>query len=148
MKLVHVKKSDYANNRMYSKFPTITVNGKNGVISLNRSMMDSFKLKTGDHVRFLKDTDETPPEWYFHPVWNVDEEAFRVYESGNILKFSNKVLAQEIIRDLQKKLNPHLDYDMLPVEISARFRIATKEAIDGNDTVPDCYAMMGGKILK
>jgi hypothetical protein len=147
MKLIHIKKSDYDNHRIYLKIPTVTVNGKNGVISINRSAMEHFKLKTDDHVRFLKDTDEKPPEWYFHPVWQDDDESFRVYESGNVLKFSNKALAQQIIKDLQKKLNPHMDDSVIPVEVSARFRIATKEAMDGDKTIPDCYAMMGGKVF-
>jgi len=149
MKLASVKKSDYINSRFPNPGkPILSVNGKSGIVALNKYAVATFKLKPGEYVGFLKDQEQDPPDWYFKAVQKESEDAFILHKGSGRLQFSCKPLVREIIGDLLKKLNPHKDSSEFDLDVLARFFLATKSPMDGDSEVPDIYAMMGGKIIK
>ncbi|MCK5134847.1 MAG: hypothetical protein KAR19_03605 [Bacteroidales bacterium] len=147
MKLVSVKKTEQL--RTASKFkPALSVNGKNGSIAFNKKAIEHFHLKPGYHIDFLKDEEQSPPEWYFKAIQEGNDDTFKLGQGTGRLQFTSKPLAHEIIRCVQKREHPHNDESELNTNIMVRFHLATKPAMDGDQEIPNTYAIMGGKIIE
>lgn len=149
MNLSTVKRSDFPAARVGNTKPILSVSGKSGVIAINPAAVSHFKLKNGDSVAFCKDTDSTPPEWYIVLPQGVtpSEDTFLLRKSGTRLQFSSKPLAHSILKDFLRKKDPNKKDHELNLGKYVHFKLAFEPAMNGDQEIPDTYAIMGGVIF-
>jgi len=146
MNLVALKKSKYSNSAGPG-IPMLSINGKNGVIAFNKPAISQFDLSPGQNIEILKDEQEDPPEYYFKPKAESDNDTFHLQKGAGRVSFSSKTLAREMIQNLQKKQNPNKQKSELNVQVLVRFKLATKEAMDGDKLLKGVYAILGGTVV-
>jgi len=77
--------------------PAITVNGKSGLITFNKALIQKLGLKEADTVSFYQD-EEHPLKWYFFH----SENGFIIRQTtGGNLIFGCKAMAKDILSSLE-----------------------------------------------
>jgi hypothetical protein len=79
--------------------PSMSINHKTGVFSINQQASSLIGLKAGDQIQFLQDENE-PENWYME---KVKSEGFALRANSNItpgLLFNNTSIGRKVIDGL------------------------------------------------
>jgi hypothetical protein len=103
---------------------------KNGRIFLTKGCIEKLNIVPGTKIKILRNQD-APNEWFL--VKSVEDNAYSLTLSKVGIYFSNKNLAEHLIKNMSENKN------VLPPQLTMRIGI---EPIEGNERYRECYPII------